>query len=298
MVSRMTEVHEGSVVDLHTHSLHSDGTEPPAVLVSEAARAGLQVIALTDHDVMSGWQEADEAGRRHGVSVVPGIEVSCSWRGISVHLLAYLPDPSDADLVAELEASRTSRETRLERMVGLIAAAGYPVTYAEVVELAGDGATLGRPHIADVLVRHGVFADRDEAFRQVLASDGPFYVSHYAPDPVRATRLVAAAGGVAVMAHPFAGIRGRIVGEEVVERMAEAGLSGIEVDHRDHLPADRERAERLATRLGLLRTGSSDYHGAGKPNRLAENTTDPRVLAEILERGTGTDLLGARLRRP
>lgn len=289
----MTKLHEGSVVDLHTHSLHSDGTEPPAIVVSEAARAGLDVIALTDHDVMGGWQEADDAGRRHGVSVVPGIEVSCIWRGISVHLLAYLPDPQNPELLAELEASRASRETRLQRMVEGIAAAGFPVTYAEVLELAGDGATLGRPHIADVLVRNGVFDDRDQAFQRVLASGGPFYVSHYAPDPVRATELVAAAGGVAVMAHPFASSRGEVVGDEVIEQMAEAGLEGLEVDHRDHGPADREHASRLATRLRLLRTGSSDYHGAGKPNRLAENTTAPEVLVQILERGTGTALLGA-----
>lgn len=289
----MSGVHPGSVVDLHTHSLCSDGRDAPGDVVRAAAAAGVDVMALTDHDVVAGWAEADRAGREHGVCVVPGIEVSCSWRGISVHLLAYLPDPTDVALLGELEASRSSRETRLRRMVDLIAADGYPVSYEEVLELAGEGATLGRPHVADVLVRNGVFAVRDEAFARVLASDGPYYVSHYAPDPVRATELVVAAGGVAVIAHPFAGARGRVVDDAVVERMADAGLAGLEVDHRDHGPGEREHAGRLSGRLGLLRTGSSDYHGSGKPNRLGENTTAPEVLDRILAAGSGSALLGA-----
>lgn len=292
----MTDAGPAGVIDLHAHSFHSDGTESPELLVAAAARAGLDVVALTDHDVTSGWDDADTAGRRHGVSVVPGIEVSCSWQGVSVHLLAYLPDPSHAPLLAELEASRSSRETRLQRMVERIAEAGYPVTYAEVLELAGPGATLGRPHVADVLVRNGVFSHRDQAFAHVLAAGGPFYVSHYAPDPVRATELVLEAGGVAVMAHPFAGARGRVVPDSVVEEMAQAGLHGLEVRHRDHGRRERERAAGLAARLGLLVTGSSDYHGAGKPNRLGENTTTPQVLMQILDRATGTPLLGADLR--
>ncbi|WP_122263241.1 PHP domain-containing protein [Ornithinimicrobium cerasi] len=292
----MTAVRPDSVIDLHTHSLCSDGREPPATVVREAARAGVDVMALTDHDVVTGWAEADAAGRELGVCVVPGVEVSCSWRGVSVHLLAYLPDPQDQALRGELEASRASRETRLLRMVDLLAADGYPVSAEEVLELAGPGATLGRPHIADVLVRNGVFPVRDRAFESVLAADGPYYVSHYAPSPVRATELVLAAGGVPVMAHPFASARGRVVPDGVVEEMADAGLAGLEVDHRDHGPHEREHAARLASRLGLLRTGSSDYHGSGKPNRLAENTTRPQVLEQIIAAGTGHRLLGAGLR--
>lgn len=289
----MLPVPHDAVIDLHTHSLHSDGTEPPATLVRKAAAAGVDVLALTDHDVVTGWGEADAAGREAGVVVVPGIEVSCSWRGISVHLLAYLPDPEDAELGRELAASRHSRDTRLQVMVERLAADGYPVSYEEVLRTAAADASLGRPHIADVLVRNGVFEHRDQAFADLLSTRSPYYVSHAAPDPVRATELVVAAGGAAVLAHPFAVKRGRTVTDDVVADMAAAGLAGLEVDHRDHGPAERAHAAGLAAHLGLVTTGSSDYHGAGKENRLAENTTSPDVLESLLERASGTVLLGA-----
>lgn len=289
----MPPVRADAVIDLHTHSLHSDGTEPPGTVVRAAAEAGVDVVALTDHDVVSGWAEADAAGREAGVVVVPGIEMSCSWRGISVHLLAYLPDPDDGDLARELAVSRRSRDTRLRAMVELLAGDGYPVTYEQVVASAPAGTALGRPHIADALVGSGVFGHRDQAFEDVLSSRSRYYVSHAAPDPVRATELVVAAGGAAVLAHPFAAKRGRTVPDEAVADMARAGLTGLEVDHRDHGPAERDRAAALAARLGLVGTGSSDYHGSGKQNRLGENTTSPAALETILKRAGGTPLLGA-----
>lgn len=282
-------------IDLHAHSWCSDGSEPPAEVVAQAARAGVGVVALTDHDVVTGWGEADLAGREHGVVVVPGIEVSCSWRGISVHLLAYLPDPRDEALRDELARSRASRDTRLRSMVELLAADGFPVSYAEVLERAADEASLGRPHIADVLIDHGRYASREEAFADALAAGSPYYVAHHAPDPVQAVELVVAAGGAAVMAHPFATRRGRVVDDEVVGQMAEAGMVGLEVEHRDHGPGDRAHAGALAARLGLLTTGSSDYHGTGKPNRLGECTTSPAVLEQLLGAASGHRLLGAAL---
>lgn len=284
-----------AVVDLHVHSDHSDGADPPAVVVEHAREAGLDVVALTDHDVVSGWAAADAAGRAAGVTVVPGVEVSCSWRGISVHLLAYLPDPDHEALAAELEANRRSRDTRLQVMIERLRADGYPVSEEEVRQVAGEAGALGRPHVADVLVRQGVVASRDEAFAELLSSSGPYYVSHAAPDPVAATEMVVAAGGVAVLAHPFAGRRGTVVEDRVVADMAEAGMLGLEVDHRDHGPQELAHAADLAGRLGLLRTGSSDYHGAGKQNRLGEHTTDPRVLDRILEAASGGQALGAPL---
>lgn len=280
-------------IDLHTHSWCSDGSESPAVVVEQAAAAGLDVVGLTDHDVLAGWGQADRAGQEHGLVVVPGIEVSCSRRGISVHVLAYLPDPRDADLRAELDRSRRGRDTRIRRMVELLAADGYPVSYAEVVDTAAQGATLGRPHIADVLIGNDRYVTREQAFADVLAASGPYYVGHYAPDPVRAVELVVDAGGAAVMAHPFARSRGRLVSDAVIEEMAEAGMVGLEVDHRDHGPRERAHADALAGRLGLLRTGSSDYHGSGKPNRLGEFTTAPDVLERLLAAATGYRLLGA-----
>jgi predicted metal-dependent phosphoesterase TrpH len=275
-------------IDLHTHSTHSDGTEPPAVVMGQARAAGLDVVALTDHDTYDGWTEAARAVGPTGVALVRGIEISCSHRGISIHLLGYLPDPADAALAAELEHARTSRETRMERMVAAMAADGIPVTYADVLDqLDTPDTTIGRPHLADALVARGVVPDRDSAFVDLLHNSSRYYVSHYAPDPVAAVRLVRAAGGVPVMAHPFAAKRGRTVGDEVVEAMAHAGLFGLEADHRDHDEEQRRHAHRLAADLGLAVTGSSDYHGTGKLNRLGERMTGPEVLAAIEDQARG-----------
>ncbi len=276
------------MIDLHTHSTASDGTEPPAVVVEQGARAGLTAMALTDHDTTLGWDEAAEASLRTGLVLVRGIEVSCSRRGQSVHLLAYLPDPTDRALCAELERARTSRDTRLERMVGLMAADGIPVDIEAVLDQVEDGATAGRPHIADALVAGGIVDHRDEAFARWLGNDSPYYVSHYAPDPVEAVGLVRRAGGVAVVAHAHSATRGRVLSDSLLEEMAAAGMAGIEARHRDHAPESVRHLTDLAGALGLITTGSSDYHGQGKRNRLGENTTSPEALETIEALGSGT----------
>ncbi|HET7762405.1 MAG TPA: PHP domain-containing protein [Phycicoccus sp.] len=276
------------MIDLHTHSNASDGTEPPALVVRQAVRAGLTAVALTDHDTTTGWEEAADEARRTGIVLVPGIEVSCSRRGRSVHLLAYLPDPEHPGLVGELRRARSSRDTRLDRMVARMAADGIPVSVEAVRAQVEPGATAGRPHIADALVEAGVVVDRREAFDRWLGNDGPYYVGHYAPDPVRAVEVVRAAGGVAVVAHPHSVTRGRVVSDSLLEEMADAGMAGIEVRHRDHTPEAQRHLADLARALDLFVTGASDYHGEGKPNRLGENTTDPEVLVEIEASATGT----------
>ena len=276
------------MIDLHTHSSASDGTEPPAIVVRQAVRAGLTAVALTDHDTTIGWEEAADEARRAGIVLVPGIEVSCSRRGRSVHLLAYLPDPEHPGLVGELRRARSSRDTRLDRMVARMAADGIPVSVEAVRAQVEPGATAGRPHIADALVEAGVVVDRREAFDRWLGNDGPYYVGHYAPDPVRAVEVVRAAGGVAVVAHPHSVTRGRVVSDALLEEMADAGMAGIEVRHRDHTPEAQRHLADLARALDLFVTGASDYHGEGKPNRLGENTTEPEVLAEIEASATGT----------
>jgi predicted metal-dependent phosphoesterase TrpH len=278
-------------IDLHTHSSASDGTEPPAVVVQQAVEAGLTTLALTDHDTTLGWEEASDAARASGIRLVPGIEVSCARRHRSIHLLAYLPDPDDADLADELYRARRSRDTRLERMVELMAADGLPLTVESVRAEVEAGATAGRPHIADALVTAGAVAHRDEAFARWLGNDSPYYVSHYAPDPVRAVALVVAAGGVPVLAHPWSGTRGTVVGDALVEELAGAGLAGVEVFHRDHSPDAVRHLTALAESLGLLATGSSDYHGEGKLNRLGENTTGMAVLEAIEALGTGASVV-------
>jgi predicted metal-dependent phosphoesterase TrpH len=281
------------VIDLHAHSTVSDGTESPSELVEAAAAAGLDVLAITDHDTTGGWAEAAAAAEQTGIALVRGIEISCHYHGSSVHLLGYLTDPDDPALTAELSRARESRATRLERMVERMTQDGIPITYDEVLTQVAPGATAGRPHIADALVAAGLVPHRDAAFVDWLSDQSPYYVSHYAIDPVRAVRQVRAAGGVAVVAHPFTRTRGTTVPDSFIGELAEAGLAGLEAYHRDHGPEEIARAERLAAEHGLLLTGSSDYHGTGKRNRLGENTTEPEVLAQIVAQSSGvTPLVG------
>ncbi|MCC3276775.1 MULTISPECIES: PHP domain-containing protein [unclassified Arthrobacter] len=279
-------------IDLHTHSSVSDGTEPPADVLAAAAREGLDAIALTDHDTTAGWEPAAAAARKLGITMVPGMEVSCrSSEGISVHVLSYLHDPAHPGLLEEIARSRAARVSRAELMVKRLAE-DFPIDWDAVQEQVAPGATIGRPHIADALVAAGVVPNRSAAFSGILTARSPYFVAHYAPDPARAVELVRQAGGVPVFAHPVASSRGRVVGEGTFHEMIDAGLLGVEVNHRDNPEAGRDWLRRLAKDHNLLVTGSSDYHGTGKPNRLAENTTDPAVLAQIAGLGTGSALVG------
>ncbi|WP_366146342.1 PHP domain-containing protein [uncultured Pseudokineococcus sp.] len=269
------------MIDLHAHSSASDGTQSPAQVVASASAAGIDVVALTDHDTTSGWDEAVAAATSTGTALVRGTEISCHAGGASVHLLSYLHDPASPALRAELDRSRGSRLRRARLMVDRIGA-DHPLTWDDVLEQVDGEATVGRPHLADALVAKGLARDRGHAFATILSTRSPYFVGHAAPDAVDAVRLVRAAGGVPVFAHPRAVLRGRVVPDAVVEEMAAAGLAGLEVHHRDHdATAVRELAD-LAASLGLLVTGSSDYHGAGKENRLGEFTTGADAL-EVIE---------------
>ena len=277
-------------IDLHTHSTASDGTQSPAAVIASAAGADLDVIALTDHDTTSGWDQAAAAAQHHGIALVRGIEISCKDKGISIHLLGYLHDPAAPDLLDELEHSRESRGTRAKRIVERISQ-DLPLDWDDVLEQIGPGATIGRPHIADAMVAKKIVFTRDEAFRDYLYAGSPYYATHYALDAAQAVRLVVAAGGVAVMAHPLASKRGRVVDDSVIESMAAAGMAGLEVHHRDHTPEQVLHGLDLAASLNLFVTGSSDYHGAGKVNLLGENTTDPLVLQQIEDLASGVEVL-------
>ncbi|KQR06327.1 MULTISPECIES: PHP domain-containing protein [unclassified Paenarthrobacter] len=278
-------------IDLHAHSNVSDGTETPAGVIVSAVAAGLDAVALTDHDSTDGWESASAAAREHGVAFVPGMEISCrTEEGISVHLLSYLHDPAHEGLLEEITKSKDARLTRAEHMVTLLSE-DYPLTWDDVIHHVAPGATVGRPHIADALVAAGVVADRTEAFTSILTSHSRYFVQHYAPNPALAVELVRAAGGVPVFAHPVASSRGRIVGERTYRDMIDAGLLGLEVEHRDNPEEGRAFLRGLAAEHGLLVTGSSDYHGAGKPNLLGENTTSPEVLARIEELASGTTVV-------
>ena len=277
--------------DLHTHSTVSDGTESPAELMAAAAEVGLDGLAITDHDTNAGWAAAADAARAHGQLLVRGMEMTCRTdEGVSVHLLSYLHDPDHDGLNAEMARARDARLHRAQTMVDRLAE-DFDLTWDDVLEHAGEGATIGRPHLADALVRIGVVPDRTAAFQSILTGSSKYYVPHYAPHPADAVRLVRAAGGVPVFAHPLASSRGRVVGMETFEEMIEAGLAGLEVEHRDNPEEARGVLRGIAERHGLFTTGSSDYHGTGKPNRLGENLTAPEVLAEIERQGTGTVVL-------
>lgn len=275
-------------IDLHTHSSCSDGTDTPTELVEVAKVVGLDVIAITDHDTTAGWDEAAIASERFGVSVVPGAELSCRMDGIQIHMLAYGFDRTEPEFAGERNLLRDDRERRAELIVQRCQELGAPITWERVREIAGT-ASIGRPHVASALVEAGVIPTVDDAFSSDwLADGGRAYVDKYALDPYRALELVSASGGVAVFAHPAAGSRGQIVTDDQIAALAHAGLRGIEVDHVDHPEAARERLRALAADLGLVPTGSSDYHGSRKTVRIGQETTDPAAYQALFAGYAGT----------
>lgn len=275
--------------DLHTHSRVSDGTEAPAELIASAAAAGLGTVALTDHDSTAGWDEAAIASRAHGVTFIPGMEFSSNDHGVSVHILAYLFNPVDPGILAETERIRLARLTRAETIVAAIGR-DYRITWADVQAQTRPGSTVGRPHIADALVARGYAPTRSDAFATILHPRAGYYIPHYAPLPIDVIRLIRAAGGVPVLAHPATGTRSdRIVPPEKLSALVDAGLFGLELEHRENTEPGKVILREYAQRFGLVLTGSSDYHGEGKPNRLGENTTSDEVLAAIIAEATGCE---------
>jgi 3',5'-nucleoside bisphosphate phosphatase len=273
-------------IDLHTHSSVSDGTDAPGELVRKALAAGLDVVALTDHDTFDGFDEAAAEGERLGLGVVRGMELSCSRQGSSVHVLAYGADPASPELAAEMARVRDGRLGRLAGVVRKLAELGVPVSEAEVMAQVGNSPSVGRPHIADALIEAGHVRDRQEAFDRFLADGGPAHVHRYTIEVDRGIDLVHEAGGLAVIAHPWGRGRERLLPASVLQGLVrDHELDGLEVDHQDHDSDIRRRLRALAENLGLLATGSSDYHGTGKLDHdLGCNTTDPTVFTEMQRR--------------
>jgi 3',5'-nucleoside bisphosphate phosphatase len=272
-------------IDLHTHSTASDGTDSPAALIQTAAAAGLDVVAITDHDSTAGWDEAF-AARPAGLTIVPGVEFSCVYRPAegrptSLHLLAYLVDPAEAAIQAEWTRLRSSRHTRGEAMVGRLVEDGYPITWEQVLALAAGG-SVGRPHIGRALVDAAVVPDVDTAFRDLLSSRQRYYERKADTDVFAAIAMVRAARGLPVFAHPIARRRGPVVSDEVIAAMAAAGLVGLEVNHPDHDADDRAHAAGLARELDLVPTGSSDYHGTNKTTLIGACGTDAEAYERLL----------------
>jgi predicted metal-dependent phosphoesterase TrpH len=262
------------MIDLHTHTDCSDGTDSPAQLVSKALAQGISVLAITDHDTTSGWSAAQQA-IRPGLSLALGAEISCLTKdGISVHMLGLLFDGENVGMQEMLENTRDSRIPRARKMIELLNDAGIKISMDDVESVKPVGATLGRPHIADALVKNGVVASRDEAFTDLLNNNSPYYVAHLAPTPEEAISTIRRAGGVAVIAHAFASLRGQVLSAEDFSPLKNAGLNAIEVNHRDHGNEERSALARIARELDLVITGASDYHGTGKLNSLGENFTE------------------------
>ena len=261
------------MIDLHTHTTCSDGTDSPLTLVKKAASSGITVLGIADHDSTTGWAEATAA--LHGsMQLALGAEVSSLTEdGISVHMLGLLFDGENQPLQQLLSDSRDTRIPRMKKMIENLQGAGYEITWADVEASTPQGATVGRPHLADALVAKKVVKNRDEAFTDLLHNDSPFYVSHFAPTPEDAIRAIRSAGGVAVIAHPFASRRGQTLSADSFASLVAAGLNGIEVFHRDQSEDERAQLIKVAKELDLVITGASDYHGTGKLNQLGENTT-------------------------
>jgi len=272
------------MIDLHTHSTASDGTDSASELVALAKAAGVTTLGLTDHDTTNGWAEASAAAVELGVQLIRGTEISATHEGRSVHILSYLHDPARSGLSGLLERTRRARLDRLLAMTELLSR-DFPISWSDVLAQTTSETTLGRPHIADALVAAGVVPNRDAAFAELVSPRGPYYVRYEAAPAADVVRAIGESGGVAVVAHPFAASRGRGLSDAGIAELVAAGLAGLEVWHREMDSAARARALALVDSYGLLALGSSDYHGAGKPNRLGEHWTAPKVLAQIIERG-------------
>ncbi|MEK0306903.1 PHP domain-containing protein [Bifidobacterium favimelis] len=286
----------GSGWDLHCHTVFSDGTMTPSQMVGEAIQAGLEGVAITDHDTNAGWQEAEEASRRSGLPLIQGTEITAQDGPVSVHMLAYLYDPDDGAMRDLFERTRRARMTRTRTMVDRIAR-DYPITWEGVLAQVKEGGrtTIGRPHIADALVAAGVYENRSQAFAGACSSDSPYYLPTPSPTTDQVLKAVKEAGGVVVIAHPGAVNRNPVLlSDERIAALSGQGLDGLEVWHRDNPPSERTRLLGLARRYGLLVTGGSDWHGRGKPNRIGENTTGRETVEEIVNRGRGRAPIGLR----
>ena len=263
------------MIDLHTHTTASDGTDSPFALVKKALATGVTTLGITDHDSTAGWAEAITAIQPQ-IQLVLGAEVSClTTDGISVHMLGLLFDGEDEQIQQMLSDSRDTRLPRMRKMVALLQADGFDISLEDVYQAAPDQATIGRPHLADALVAKKIVATRDEAFADLLHNESKYYVTHAAPTPADAIATIKRAGGVAVIAHPFASRRGQILTADTFQDLVAAGLDGIEVHHRDQNAAEQQVLTEIAGELHLVTTGASDYHGTGKLNAMAEHTTHP-----------------------
>ena len=269
-------------IDLHTHTLYSDGTFTPREAVDRALELGLRALAITDHDTMAALPEAAARAEGTGLEIVPGVEFSAEYEGGSVHVLAYWMDPEHREFQAELARLREDRWIRGEQMVRKLQALGHPVPLRRVRELA-EGKNIGRPHVAQVLVEAGVIPTIKDAFtEELIGTGGRGYIAKHALDPVGAVQLIKRAGGLAVLAHPGLWRDELPIPTDLITEMVEMGLDGIESGHPEHDPETEDRYREMARRYGIVATGSSDCHGTRyDPVRMGSRSTDPEEFRKL-----------------
>ena len=273
--------------DIHCHTAFSDGTVEPAGMVAEAVAAGLHGVGIADHDTTAGWHDAERAAHAAGLPLLRGTEITAVAGEVSVHMLGLQYEPADPAGVELFARTREARLKRTKRMVERLAQ-DYPIDWQAVLAQVREGSrtTVGRPHIADALVAAGVYPDRSAAFADAVSASSPYYIPTPSPTASEVVAAIGGAGGVTVVAHAGDPSRNRtLLTDDQIARLAAEGLDGLEVWHRGNPPEQRERLLALARRHHLLVTGGSDWHGAGKPNRLGENLTDDATVAEIVRRG-------------
>lgn len=279
------------LIDLHSHTNISDGLDSPQVIIEKAKSAGVQVLAITDHDSISGWQKLMATSNGGELTIVPGAEISCRTAdGISVHILGYLFNPTNSSLNDFMSRTQEDRIPRIKKIIGLLNAAGITITFEDVLLHSKSASTIGRPHLADALIESNLVASRAEAFDTYLNNDSPFYVPYSAPTPLQAITAIKEAEGVSVLAHGLAGSRGETLSVNEIQQLIESGLDGLEVDHRDHPAQARNTLREIAESYQVFATGSSDYHGNFGAQRLAMEVTAPAVWEGILAQGKGSEV--------
>ena len=267
-----------SYIDLHLHSTQSDGSFSPTQVVQRAAKLGLSAISLTDHDSVAGVQEALNIGRDIGVEVIPGTELSAQEAGIDIHILGYFIDPANSDLLAYLQKFQDARRNRAEKIVARLNRLGVQITMAQVLYKAGD-ATIGRPHVADVLVEEGFVFSHDHAFQKYLGYGKPAYQPKFVLTPHEAVEVIHAAGGLASLAHPVLYRR-----DALIPHLIKQGLDGIEVMHIKHDRSDMRRYSDMAKHYGLLTTGGSDCHGDGRGQAVMGTVPVPSTFLDAMKK--------------
>lgn len=266
------------LADLHVHTHYSDGTDSPQRVIELAKQAGLSAIAITDHDILNGHSEAAEAAQAAGLELIPGLEMSASDSGREVHMLGFFIEASHAGFQQRLAEQRTRRVARIHEMIARLGQLGLTITPEEVFSQANHQGAIGRPHVAQALLKRGYVSTTKEAFDRYIGNNAPAYIAGSPLNPKIAIRAIREAGGIPVLAHPI-----YLKDDTLIEPLVPHGLVGLEVYHSGHPPEAVGRYEQLAERLGLLKTGGSDYHGANKEGAPIGSTSVPYTLVEALK---------------